>query len=172
MLMALFYLFLLKIIKMKVFSLIKTSIFLFTVIFIFSCDKEEVLPPDNILGEWSVYSISDSSGSAIIWEELKAQLVGLIPSYSCMEFTTTATEQIITTRYVIIDQNTTGCKSPAISAYTWAKDPETGFYNFIQLNNVIEYSISFSNNNNRMEWVDQTSGDITIWDRKLELPTS
>ena len=86
--MALFYLFLLKIIKMKVFSLIKTSIFLFTVIFIFSCDKEEVLPPDNILGEWSVYSISDSSGSAIIWEELKAQLVGLIPSYSCMEFTT------------------------------------------------------------------------------------
>ena len=89
-----------------------------------------------------------------------------------MEFTTTATEQIITTRYVIIDQNTTGCKIPAISAYTWTKDPETGFYNFIQLNNVIEYSISFSNNNNRMEWVDQTSGDITIWDRKLELPTS
>ena len=88
-----------------------------------------------------------------------------------MEFTTSATEQIVTTRYVFIDENSAGCRNPVISAYTWNIDPETGFYNFIQGNNIVEYAITFTNNDNRMTWIDQTSGDITVWDRQVSAAT-
>ena len=82
-----------------------------------------------------------------------------------MEFTATATEQIVSTRYVFVDVNSRGCLSPAISVYTWQVSPETGFYEFTQGTNVINYLVSFSNNDNRMTWNDQTSGAITVWDR-------
>ena len=44
-------------------------------------------------------------------------------------------------------------------------DSETGYYQFSQGSNVISYLISFTNSDNRMTWVDQTSGDVTMWDR-------
>ena len=105
-----------------------------------------------------------------IWDELKATLVELIPEYSCMEFTATITEQIVSTTYIIIDQNSRGCLSPSISVYTWSINPETGLYEYVQGNNVINYMISFSNSDNRMTWKDQTSGTITIWDRIVVAP--
>ena len=71
------------------------------------------------------------------------------------------------TRYVFIDQNSAGCRNPVISAYTWSKDSESGLYNFTQGNNIVQYSITFSNNDNRMTWIDQTSGDTIIWDRQV-----
>lgn len=136
-----------------------------TLTLFFSCSKEDDPIPDKSIGEWQVYSISNSDGSVTIWDELKATLVELIPEYSCMEFTATITEQIVSTTYVIIDQNSRGCLSPSISVYTWSINPETGLYEYAQGNNVINYMISFSNGDNRMTWKDQTSGTITIWDR-------
>jgi len=53
--------------------------------------------------------------------------------------------------------------------YTWSIDPETGFYQYVQGSNVINYSISFSNNDTRMTWIDQKSGAITVWDKDVEL---
>jgi len=53
--------------------------------------------------------------------------------------------------------------------YTWSIDPETGFYQYVQGSNVISYSISFSNNDTRMTWIDQKSGAITVWDKDVEL---
>jgi hypothetical protein len=143
-----------------------TSVLTFTtLILFFSCSKEDEPIPDKSIGEWQVYSISNSDGSVTVWEEIKASLVELIPEYSCMEFTASITEQIVSTKYVIIDQNSRGCLSPAISVYTWSIDSETGFYQYVQGNNVINYLISFSNSDNRMTWKDQTSGTITVWDR-------
>ena len=118
-----------------------------------------------MIGDWEVYSITDQGGETIIWDDLTSSLIELIPDYSCMEFTATATEQIVSTRYVFVDVNSRGCLSPAISVYTWQISPETGFYEFTQGTNVINYLVSFSNNDNRMTWNDQTSGAITIWDR-------
>tara|TARA_Y100000991_G_scaffold196592_1_gene166562 strand:+ start:449 stop:925 length:477 start_codon:yes stop_codon:yes gene_type:complete len=129
-----------------------------------SCGTEE-LPPDKLIGEWSAYSITDETGSVIVWDELKASLVDLIPEYSCLDFTATATAQLVTTRYVFVDVNSRGCLSPSIAAYTWIIDSETGFYQFTQGNNVINYMVSFTNNDNRMTWKDQTSGTTTVWDR-------
>ena len=129
-----------------------------------SCGTEEI-PPDKLIGEWTAYSITDDTGEIIVWDELKSTLVDLISEYSCLDFTATATAQLVTTRYVFVDVNSRGCLSPAIAAYTWVIDPETGFYQFTQGNNVINYSISFSNNDNRMSWKDQTSGTTTVWDR-------
>ena len=83
----------------------KPILFLLSLVIVISCGKEEVLPPDNLIGEWNVYSISNNTDPVIIWDELKASAVDLIPAYSCMEFTTSATEQIVTTRYVFIDEN-------------------------------------------------------------------
>ena len=143
-----------------------TSVLVFaSIAFFLGCSKEDDPIPDKSIGEWQIYSISNSDGSVTIWDELKATVVELIPEYSCMEFTATITEQIVSTKYVIIDQNSRGCLSPAISVYTWSIDPETGFYQYVQGNNVINYIISFSNVDNRMTWRDQTSGTITVWDR-------
>ena len=141
----------------------------FNLIFIVSilvgCDSEEELPPDKLIGEWEVHSITDQGGETIIWDDLTGSLIELIPEYSCMEFTATVTEQIVSTRYVFVDVNSRGCVSPAISVYTWQVKSETGFYEFTQGTNVINYLVSFSNNDNRMTWNDQTSGAITVWDR-------
>ena len=146
-------------------SIIYTKLLIFTfAITLISCGTEEV-PPDKLIGDWTAYSITDDTGEIIVWDELKSTLVDLISEYSCLDFTATATAQLVTTRYVFVDVNSRGCHSPAIAAYTWAIDPETGFYQFTQGNNVINYSISFSNNDNRMTWKDQTSGTTTVWDR-------
>ena len=149
--------------KIKIF---KTPLsLLFVLIILVSCNSEEELPPDKLIGEWEVYSITDEGGETIVWDDLTSSLIELIPEYSCMEFTATATEQIVSTRYVFVDVNSRGCLSPAISVYTWQVSPETGFYEFTQGTNVINYLVSFSNNDNRMTWNDQTSGAITVWDR-------
>jgi hypothetical protein len=150
---------------MNTFRIIASVLTFTTLILFFSCSKEDEPIPDKSIGEWQVYSISNSDGSVTIWEEIKASLVELIPEYSCMEFTASITEQIVSTKYVIIDQNSRGCLSPAISVYTWSIDSETGFYQYVQGNNVINYLISFSNGDNRMTWKDQTSGTTTVWDR-------
>lgn len=150
---------------MNTFRIFASVLTLTTLILFFSCSKEDDPIPDKSIGEWQVYSISNSDGSVTIWDELKATLVELIPEYSCMEFTATITEQIVSTTYVIIDQYSRGCLSPSISVYTWSINPETGLYEYVQGNNVINYMISFSNSDNRMTWKDQTSGTITIWDR-------
>ena len=146
-------------------SIIYNKLLIFAIaITLISCGTEEV-PPDKLIGDWTAYSITDDTGGIIIWDELKSTLVDLISEYSCLDFTATATAQLVTTRYVFVDVNSRGCLSPAIAAYTWLIDPETGFYQFTQGNNVINYSISFSNNDNRMTWKDQTSGTTTVWDR-------
>ena len=146
-------------------SIIYTKLLIFTfAITLISCGTEEV-PPDKLIGDWTAYSITDDTGEIIVWDELKSTLVDLISEYSCLDFTATATAQLVTTRYVFVDVNSRGCLSPAIAAYTWLIDPETGFYQFTQGNNVINYSISFSNNDNRMTWKDQTSRTTTVWDR-------
>ena len=154
---------------MKIF---KTPLSLiFVIIILIGCNSEEDLPPDKLIGDWEVYSITDEAGETIIWDDLTSSLIELIPEYSCMEFTATATEQIVSTRYVFVDVNSRGCLSPAISVYTWQISPETGFYEFTQGTNVINYLVSFSNNDNRMTWNDQTSGTITIWDRIVTTTT-
>ena len=146
-------------------SIIYNKLLIFAIaITLISCGAEEI-PPDKLIGEWTAYSITDDTGEIIVWDELKSTLVDLISEYSCLDFTATATAQLVTTRYVFVDVNSRGCLSPAIAAYTWGIDPETGFYQFTQGNNVINYSISFSNNDNRMTWKDQTSGTTTVWDR-------
>lgn len=150
---------------MNTFRIFSSVLTFTTLILFFSCSKEDEPIPDKSIGEWQVYSISNSDGSVTVWEEIKASLVELIPEYSCMEFTASITEQIVSTKYVIIDQNSRGCLSPAISVYTWSIDSETGFYQYVQGNNVINYLISFSNSDNRMTWKDQTSGTTTVWDR-------
>ena len=148
--------------KTKIFKTPLSLIFAITILV--GCNSEE-LPPDKLIGDWEVYSITDENGETFIWSELRDSLTELIPEYSCLEFTATATEQIVSTRYVFVDVNSRGCLSPAISVYTWQVSPETGFYEFTQGTNVINYLVSFSNNDNRMTWNDQTSGAITVWDR-------
>lgn len=150
-------------------SIIYTKLlFVFLLSIFLSCGTEEI-PPDKLIGEWTVYSITDDEQTVIIWNDLKTSLVDLIPEYSCLDFTASATAQLVTTRYTFVDVNSRGCLSPAIAAYTWLIDPETGFYQFTQGNNIINYSISFSNNDNRMTWIDQTSSTTTVWDRVVSV---
>ena len=155
--------------KTKIFK--KPLSLIFVIIILIGCNSEEELPPDKLIGEWEVYSITDEEGETIVWDDLTNSLIELIPEYACMEFTATATEQIVSTRYVFVDVNSRGCLSPAISVYTWQVNPETGFYEFTQGTNIINYLVSFSNNDNRMTWNDQTSGAITVWNRIVTTTT-
>ena len=155
--------------KTKIFK--KPLSLIFAITILIGCNSEEELPPDKLIGEWEVYSITDEQGETIIWDDLTNSLIELIPEYACMEFTATATEQIVSTKYVFVDVNSRGCLSPAISVYTWQISPETGFYEFTQGTNVINYLVSFSNNDNRMTWNDQTSGAITVWNRIVTATT-
>ena len=155
--------------KTKIFK--KPLSLIFAIIILIGCNSEEELPPDKLIGEWEVYSITDEEGETIVWDDLTNSLIELIPEYACMEFTATATEQIVSTKYVFVDVNSRGCLSPAISVYTWQISPETGFYEFTQGTNVINYLVSFSNNDNRMTWNDQTSGAITVWNRIVTTTT-
>ena len=155
--------------KTKIFK--KPLSLIFAITILIGCNSEEELPPDKLIGEWEVYSITDEQGETIIWDDLTNSLIELIPEYACMEFTATATEQIVSTKYVFVDVNSRGCLSPAISVYTWQISPETGFYEFTQGTNVINYLVSFSNNDNRMTWNDQTSGAITVWNRIVTTTT-
>jgi len=152
---------------MKPSSILKVSLLTFILTFT-NCSKEEIVP-DKSIGEWSIYSISDENGTATIWEDIKSDLVELIPEYACMSFTASISEKIVTTIYEFIDINSRGCLSPSYAVYTWSIDPETGFYQYVQGSNVINYSISFSNNDTRMTWIDQKSGAITVWDKDVEL---
>jgi len=149
----------------------KVPLFLLGLLLFVRCGKEE-LPPDKLLGSWEVVSITDETGQVIIWDELQETLVSLIPEYSCLEFTATATEQIVSTRYVFVDVNSRGCLSPSIAVYTWKVNSETGLYEFTQGTNIVNYLITFSNNDNRMTWNDQTSGAITVWERVITEPTT
>jgi len=155
--------------KTKIFK--KPLSLIFVIIILIGCNSEEELPPNKLIGEWEVYSITDEEGETIVWDDLTNSLIELIPEYACMEFTATATEQIVSTRYVFVDVNSRGCLSPAISVYTWQVSPETGFYEFTQGTNIINYLVSFSNNDNRMTWNDQTSGAITVWNRIVTTTT-
>jgi len=110
--------------KTKIFK--KPLSLIFAITILIGCNSEEELPPDKLIGEWEVYSITDEQGETIIWDDLTNSLIELIPEYACMEFTATATEQIVSTRYVFVDVNSRGCLSPAISVYTWQISPETG----------------------------------------------
>ena len=153
--------------KVMMWIFLLSDTFVFSCFLIFnSCGKEEIIS-DKSIGEWEIYSITDASGTTTVWEDIKGQLDGLIPEYSCMEFTATITDKIASTKYVFIDENSRGCLSPSISVFTWSIDPDTGFYKYVQGTNVINYLFSFSNNDNRMTWKDQTSGAVTIWDREV-----
>ena len=114
--------------KTKIFK--KPLSLIFAITILIGCNSEEELPPDKLIGEWEVYSITDEGGETIVWDDLTNSLIELIPEYACMEFTATATEQIVSTKYVFVDVNSRGCLSPAISVYTWQISPETGFYEF------------------------------------------
>lgn len=127
-----------------------------------SCQKDE-LPDDPLLGEWEVVSIKGSDGVTIVWEELKGDLVDLIPEYECMEFTCSANKNTVTVTYTGPNESTNSCDTPSLSIYTWAS--EGANYTFVQGTNVVKYTVSFSNSDNRMQWIDQTDNSVTVWDR-------
>ena len=138
------------------------SILLMMSLVFLSCQKEEV-PDDPLLGEWQVVSVKDSEGVTIIWEELKEDLVDLIPEYECMEFTCSANKNTVTVTYTSPNQSTNSCNAPSLSIYTWSAEGSN--YTFIQGTNVVKYTVAFSNNDNRMQWTDQTDNSVTVWDR-------
>ena len=138
--------------------------------FFLSCSKEEVPPPDKIIGDWVAYSITDNDGGVIVLNELRAQLVELVEGYSCLNFTATVNEKLVSTSFINIDENSNSCKTPSLTIYTWSIEEATGFYKFSQGTNIVTYLITFSNNDSRMTWVDQKSNAISIWDR-VETPT-
>jgi hypothetical protein len=151
---------------MKKAQLLKASILAIALTFFLSCGKEEATPIDNrIVGEWTIYSFTDEANATIIWDELEASLVDLIPEYSCLSYTLSVNAKLATESFVNIDVESRGCLSPALTIFTWAIDPETDLYDFTQGAKFITNLVTYSNNDNRMRWTNQKSGEVKVWDR-------
>lgn len=150
------------------YSKISKYLLIFLSVYIFlSCGKDEIIT-DKSVGEWMLYSSTDKNGVKTIWDEFLANSIALIPQYSCMEYTATITDQMASIKVVLLDETSSGCLNASISVFTWAIDPETGFYNYTQGTSVTSYLFTYSNADNRMTWKDQTSGATTVWDRVVE----
>ena len=151
---------------MKKAQLLKAPILAIALTFFLNCGKEEATPIDNrIVGEWTIYSFTDEANATIIWDELKTSLVDLIPEYSCLSYTLSVNAKLATESFVNIDDESRGCLSPALTIFTWAIDPETDLYDFTQGAKFITNLVTYSNNDNRMRWTNQKSGEVKVWDR-------
>jgi hypothetical protein len=139
----------------------KTTYFILIFILLLGCKKEEVSPPDPILGNWEVKSVS-GAGETVIWNDLKATLVDLIPEYECMEWTVAITEEIVTTNIILPDYDSNGCESAEVTVWTWERTKDSNEYTFTK--GLIEISIYNINvSGSQMTWTDQFDGSITIW---------
>jgi len=139
----------------------KTTYFILIFILLLGCKKEEVSPPDPILGNWQVYSIY-GAGETIVWNDLKATLVDLIPEYECMEWTVAITEEIVTTNIILPDYDSNGCEPAIVTVWTWERTKDSNEYTFTKgLTEVSIYNINVSGS--QMTWTDQFDGSITIW---------
>ena len=153
---------------MKNLQFLKASVFAITLTFFLSCGKEELAPIDNrIVGEWTIYSFTDETNATIIWDELKTSLVDLIPEYSCLSYTLSVNAKLATESFINVDVESRGCLSPSLTIFTWAIDPETDLYDFTQGAQFITNLVNYSNNDNRMKWTNQKSGEVKIWDRTV-----
>ena len=127
------------------------------------CKKDEASPPDPILGNWQVYSIS-GDGETIVWDELKETLVSLIPEYDCMAWTVSITEELVTTNIVLPDYDSNSCDPAEVTIWTWERTKDSNEYTFTKgLIEVSIYNITVSGN--QMTWTDQFDGAITIWNK-------
>jgi len=142
----------------------KTLFFLALILVLFvTCSKDTL--PDPIEGEWDVYSLTDSNGTTTVWEELYTNLVALVPGYSCMQYTASISETLVTTNYIFVDVTTTGCIDPIVFAYTWKKQSGDD-YVFSVGNDITTYSVTFSNNDRQMTWKNKATHETTTWNRR------
>lgn len=141
----------------------KAIYFILIFIFLLGCKKDEVSPPDPILGNWEVNSVS-GAGETIIWNDLKATLVSLIPEYECMEWTVAITEETVITNIVLPDYDSNGCDPAETTVWTWERTKDSNEYTFTKgLIEVSIYNINVSGN--QMTWTDQFDGSVTIWNK-------
>lgn len=138
----------------------------FGLLLFFACSKEPVPEPDLMIGDWTVVSLTDEEGKTIVWQELVDRLVKLIPEYKCMSYTATVSKKLVSTNYIFIDVNARGCLSPVLAIHTWSKTKDTNQYEFTQGTVVTPYTITFSENDQRMTWKENKSGIVTVWERK------
>lgn len=143
----------------------KTIYFLLIFSFILGCKKDEVSPPDPILGNWQVKTVS-GAGETVVWDDLKATLIALIPEYECMTWTVSITEELVTTNIILPDYDSNSCDPAEVTIWTWERTKDSNEYTFTKgLIEVSIYNISVSGN--QMTWTDQFDGSVTVWS-KLE----
>ena len=143
--------------------IIKISLYFLIFSLVLGCKKDEASPPDPILGNWQVYSIS-GDGETIVWDELKETLVSLIPEYDCMAWTVSITEELVTTNIVLPDYDSNSCDAAEVTIWTWERTKDSNEYTFTKgLIEVSIYNITVSGN--QMTWTDQFDGAITIWNK-------
>ena len=143
--------------------IIKISYYFLIFSLVLGCKKDEASPPDPILGNWQVYSIS-GDGETIVWDELKETLVSLIHEYDCMAWTVSITEELVTTNIVLPDYDSNSCDPAEVTIWTWERTKDSNEYTFTKgLIEVSIYNITVSGN--QMTWTDQFDGAITIWNK-------
>jgi len=144
----------------------KTTYFLLMFSLILGCKKDEVSPPDPILGNWQVKSVS-GAGETIVWDDLKATLIALIPEYECMAWTVSITEELVTTNVVLPDYDSNSCDPAEVTIWTWERTKDSNEYTFTKgLIEVSIYNITVSGN--QMTWTDQFDGSVTVWTKVEE----
>ena len=156
---------------MKSFKIVKITLLTLSLIFFLSCSKEEVIPSDNrIVGEWTIYSFTDTNDTVKIWADIYDGNVSLTPEFSCLSLTLSVSEKLATETFVNVDESTRDssspkCLNPKLNIFTWLIDPATDLYTFEKGIQFTTQLVTFSNNDNRMTLINQLSGETRVWDR-------
>ena len=157
---------------MKSFRIVRITLMTLSLIFFLSCSKEEVIPSDNrILGEWKMYSFTDTNDAVLIWADIYDSNVALTPEFSCLSFTLSVGAKNATETFVNIDESTRNssspkCLNPTLTIFTWIIDPETDLYTFTKNSLIFTTNfVTFSNNDNRMTITNELTSETRVWDR-------
>ena len=132
-----------------------------------TCTKEPITETDPIVGEWTIHSFIDEDGSIIVWKDTMDRLIAeRDPNYSCMEYTASITSTLVSTKYLYKLTEASECLDPIFTAHKWKKTNSTDQYEFKVGDNITQYTVTFSESDQRMEWKDNATNNVTIWIRQ------
>lgn len=130
-----------------------------------TCTKEPISEPDPIVGEWTLHSSIDENGEKIIWEDLVDIFFDRFGT-NCMEYTVSVTKTLVTIKKVLVDYiEPKQCYLPIFYAYSWKKINGTDQYEFKVGDNITQYTIIFYESDQRMEWTEEVTNQVTVWIR-------
>ena len=131
-----------------------------------NCTKESISEPNPIVGEWTLHYGTGENGEKIMWKDLVDNYFDVFGT-SCMEYTVSVTPTLVTIKKILVNFiEPKQCYLPIFYAYRWKKTNDTDQYEFKVGDNIALYTIQFYESDQRMEWTEEATNQVTVWIRE------